>query len=76
MEEGGLMARRRRDEDRQVTEAFLNFHDSFSSYIKEMDAELWKRAVDYAVTYTEGVRFEYDAAASGCTGSREDRTGS
>jgi hypothetical protein len=57
VEEDGLMGKRKRDDDRQVTEAFLAFHDAFQSYVKEMDEQLWKRALDYAVTFTEGVEY-------------------
>ena len=62
------MARRKRDE---VSEAFLNFHDQFSGYIKEMDPELWRRAVDYAVSFSEGaVQYvDSDEQVSGATGA-------
>ena len=41
--------------------AMLQFNCKFSEYIKEMNPELWKKAVDYAVTYTvvDGITFEY-----------------
>jgi hypothetical protein len=72
------MGKRRRDDDRRVLEAFLAFHDAFQSYVKEMDEQLWKRALDYAVTFTEGVEYvDGDKRqASGSTGSTEDHTGS
>jgi len=41
--------------------AMLQFNCKFSEYIKEMNPELWKKAVDYAVTFTkvDGITFEY-----------------
>lgn len=50
------------DEDVLVRAALLEFSFKFSEYIKEMDPELWKRAVDYAMTFTkvEGVEFTKD----------------
>lgn len=62
---------RRKNEDREVTEAFLLFHDQFSGYIKEMDPELWRRAVDYAVSFSEGaVQYvDSDEQVSGATGA-------
>lgn len=32
----------------KVCQAFLQFNSYFSQYIKEMNPELWKKAVDYA----------------------------
>ena len=63
-----------RDEAEKLSLAFLQFTHHFQEYIKEMDPELWKRAVDYAKTFTdvEGVEFTY-AEPSGCTG--DDREG-
>lgn len=60
------------EEARKLTEAFLVFTHHFQEYIKEMDHALWKRAVDYAKTFTdvEGVEMTY--AESGCTGSTEE----
>ena len=50
-------------EEQKVMEAFLSFTSLFSKYVKENDKELFKRAVDYAKTYTEedvsGVIFHY-----------------
>jgi len=40
-------------EEQKVMEAFLSFTSLFSKYVKENDKELFKRAVDYAKTYTE-----------------------
>lgn len=50
------------EEDVLVRAALLEFSFKFSEYIKEMDPELWKRAVDYAMTFTkvEGVEFTKD----------------
>lgn len=41
--------------------AMMEFNGNFSKYIKEMNPELWKKAVDYAVTFTkiDGITFEY-----------------
>jgi len=41
--------------------AMMEFNGKFSEYIKEVDVALWKKAVDYAVTFTEvdGIVFEY-----------------
>lgn len=40
----------RADEETQmkVCQAFIQFNSFFSQYIKEMDKELWKKAVDFA----------------------------
>lgn len=50
-------------QDEKVMEAFMSFTSLFSKYIKENDPDLFKRAVDYAKTYTEedvsGVVFYY-----------------
>lgn len=50
------------EDDVLVRAALLEFSFKFSEYIKEMDPELWKRAVDYAMTFTkvEGVEFTKD----------------
>jgi hypothetical protein len=47
--------------------AMLQFNCKFSEYIKEMNPELWKKAVDYAVTFTsvDGITFEYVKTAEG-----------
>jgi len=44
-----------------LAEAMMEFNGKFSEYIKEMNPELWKKAVDYAVTFTQvdGITFEY-----------------
>jgi hypothetical protein len=34
-------------------EATIQFANHFSDYVKENDIDLWKRAVDYAKSYTE-----------------------
>jgi hypothetical protein len=62
-----------RDEAEKLSLAFLQFTHHFQEYIKEMDPELWKRAVDYAKTFTdvEGVEFTY-AEPSGCTGDDQE----
>lgn len=40
----------RADEETQmkVCQAFIQFNSFFSQYIKEIDKELWKKAVDFA----------------------------
>jgi hypothetical protein len=47
--------------------AVIEFGFKFSEYVKEVDPELWKRAIDYAVTFTkvEGVAFHSDTDATG-----------
>lgn len=51
------------DEDEKMMEAFMTFTSLFSKYVKENDIDLFKRAVDYAKTYTEedvsGIIFNY-----------------
>ena len=51
-----------REEAEKLSMAFLEFTHHFQEYIKEMNPELWKRAVDYAKTFTEveGVEFTYE----------------
>lgn len=48
-------------EDRLTTLAIIEFGFKFAEYVKEMDPDLWKRAVDYAKDWTqvEGVSFYY-----------------
>lgn len=43
-----------------LRKAILAFQENFETYIKEMDKELWKRGLDYALTFTkiDGVKFE------------------
>ena len=55
------------EEAEKITQAFLQFTHHFQEYIREMNPELWKRAVDYSKTFTdvEGVEFTY--VDSGCT---------
>ena len=50
--------------------ALIEFGFKFSEYIKEVDPELWKRGIDYAVTFTkvEGVEFHSDPDYRGKTG--------
>lgn len=51
------------NEDEKMMEAFMSFTSLFSKYVKENDIDLFKRAVDYAKTYTEedvsGIVFNY-----------------
>ena len=51
------------NEDEKMMEAFMTFTSLFSKYVKENDIDLFKRAVDYAKTYTEedvsGIVFNY-----------------
>lgn len=51
------------NEDEKMIEAFMTFTSLFSKYVKENDIDLFKRAVDYAKTYTEedvsGIIFNY-----------------
>jgi len=43
-----------------LRKAILEFQKNFEIYIKEMDRELWRRGLDYALTFTkiDGVKFE------------------
>jgi hypothetical protein len=61
------------EEELLVREALLEFSFKFSEYIREMDPELWKRAVDYAVTFTkvEGVEF-FTEVDNGKTGTSDE----
>lgn len=45
----------------RLSQAFILFTHHFQEYVKEMDPELWKRAVDYSMTFTEveGISFTY-----------------
>lgn len=52
------------DDDRHaelLTKAIIEFGFKFAEYVKEMDEDLWKRAIDYAKDWTEvdGVSFYY-----------------
>ena len=49
------------EEAEKLTMAFLEFTHHFQQYVKEVDSQLWKHAVDYAKTFTdvEGVEFTY-----------------
>ena len=46
---------------RAFLEAVFEFSTHYADYVKEMDEDLHKRAVDYAKTFTdvEGVEFTY-----------------
>ena len=61
-----------RREAELLSQAFLVFTHHFQEYIREMDPEMWKRAVDYAKTFTdvEGVEFTY-ADPTGCTADED-----
>lgn len=73
MEESDDLDEEERREAEMLSQAFLIFTHHFQEYIREMDAQLWKRAVDYAKTFTEveGVEFTY-ADPTGCTADEED----
>jgi|LakMenEpi03Aug12_release.lakeMendotaPanAssembly.Ray.scaffolds.fasta_scaffold1644920_2 hypothetical protein len=47
-------------EEHLIRLAVAEFGLKFAEYVKEVDLELWKRAVDYATDYTkvEGVEFK------------------
>lgn len=62
-----------REEAEKITHAFLQFTHHFQEYIREMNPELWKRAVDYSKTFTdvEGVEFTYVDNA-GCTADEQE----
>lgn len=48
----------------KIAEAYIAFAENFSEYIKGIDKELWKRAVDYAKSCAEedvdGITFKYE----------------
>jgi hypothetical protein len=48
-------------ERQRLTMGIIEFGFKFAEYVKEMDPELWKRAIDYAKDWTEveGVSFYY-----------------
>lgn len=73
MEESDDLDEEERREAEAFSQAFLQFTHHFQEYIREMNPELWKRAVDYAKTFTEveGVEFTY-AEPTGCTADEED----
>jgi hypothetical protein len=41
------------EQSEMVANAYLSFTDKFADYIRQMDPNLFKRAVDYAKTFTE-----------------------
>jgi len=47
----------------KMFEAYATFSRHFSDYIKQNDPDLWKRAVDYAMTFTQedvsGIKMYY-----------------
>jgi hypothetical protein len=57
MEKGEYMSDEEEEDDDYTTskilETLLTFNSHFSRYIKENDKELFKRAIDYAKTFTE-----------------------
>jgi hypothetical protein len=57
----------------KLSQAFILFTHHFQEYVKEMEPDLWKRATDYAMTFTnvEGVSFSYADNA----GATADDTG-
>lgn len=59
------------EESERLSLAFVCFTHHFQEYVKEMDFGLWKRAVDYSMTFTDidGVKFTY-ADDKGNTGSK------
>ena len=61
------------EEAEKITQAFLQFTHHFQEYIREMNPELWKRAVDYSKTFTdvEGVEFTY-VDDTGCTADGQE----
>jgi len=36
-----------------LRKAIITFQDNFNTYIKEMNSDLWDRALDYAKTYED-----------------------
>ena len=41
------------EQSEMVANVYLSFTDKFADYIRQMDPNLFKRAVDYAKTFTE-----------------------
>jgi hypothetical protein len=64
------------EEDILFRTALIEFGFKFSEYVKEVNPELWKRAIDYAVTFTkvEGVEFHSDPDVKGNTGNEPPTT--
>lgn len=50
------------EDEQKVLEAYMSLTKHFSHYVREMDPALWKRAVDYAKTFTniEGITLFYE----------------
>lgn len=73
MEESDDLDDELREEAAKLSLALLQFTHHFQEYVREMDPHLWKRAVDYAKTFTEveGVEFTY-ADPSGCTSDGQE----
>lgn len=61
------------EEATAITQAFLQFTNLFQQYVREMNPELWKRAVDYSKTFidVEGVEFTY-VDNTGCTADGQE----
>lgn len=72
MEESDDLDDEERREAELLSQAFIIFTHHFQEYVREMNPELWKRAVDYAKTFTEveGVEFTY-AEPTGCTADED-----
>ena len=64
------------EEDILFRTALIEFGFKFSEYVQEVNPELWKRAIDYAVTFTkvEGVEFHSDPDVKGNTGNEPPTT--
>jgi hypothetical protein len=47
--------------EQNVIEAIIQFNSYFSEYVKQMDEDLWNRAVDYAKSFAQSgvVSFNY-----------------
>jgi len=50
------------DDAEKIFKTYLQLSKLFSEYVRESDPELWKRAVDYAKTFTnvDGVTLYYE----------------
>lgn len=46
----------------KILDAYLQLSKYFSEYVRETDPVLWKRAVDYAKTFTQvdGITLHYE----------------
>lgn len=41
------------EKSEKIAQAYLSFTDKFAEYVRQIDIDLFRRAVDYAKTFTE-----------------------